>query len=110
MLLLWQIIRAFEGVRRPQDSKEDTMNKKVEIKISEFDYRGERNRFAKSVHDGCEYVSVDYQTNNYGGCSPCITKERIKSATENAKRVILGEGDIPVVKDERIIKTINEWF
>ena len=86
--------------------------KKVEITISNFDYNGERCRFA----EGCEkkgvseYTRVDYGTFGYGGASPCIDNKEVNNAIEHAKETIIKEGDIPIVNDERVKKVLTDWF
>ena len=66
------------------------MNDKVEIKIT-------KGNFDKSHKNGREYTSVDYDGRIYGGASPCITNEEVRSSIKQAEETIRKEGDKPVI-------------
>jgi len=87
------------------------MNKKVEITISENDFRGEPNHYVESVKNGAPYTSVDYGSNKgvkYGGGSPCDNLEEINSSVENAKAIIEKEGDKWIIVDKRDSATLKK--
>jgi len=66
------------------------------------------NFFCKSVNNGSEYTSVNFNAKNYGSASPCVTNEEINSAIQRCKDWIIMEGDKPIVKDKR--DNLNKWF
>jgi len=66
------------------------MKKKVKIILKDSNY-----------HNGEPYVSVSYDTNIYGGSSPCDNKEEIQKAIESASNNIRSNGDYPIITDER---------
>lgn len=88
--------------------------KKVMIKISEIcEITGEKHTFCESVQEeqgSKHFVSVEYSGSTYGGASPCTSEERIKDVIEHAKKSIIREGDIPFVNDERVKRTLSDWF
>ena len=66
------------------------MNDKVEIEITE-------RHFHKSHKGGRQYTSVGYNGKKYGGASPCITNEQVRSSIEHAEEAIKKEGDISFI-------------
>lgn len=71
------------------------MKNKVEIKI-------EKGNYHESVKGGCAYTSVGFSGKTYGSGSPCDTEEEVQQAIKRCMDTIKKEGDIPVIKDERI--------
>lgn len=84
--------------------------KKVIIKISELNYREERNKYHPSVNGGKEFTDVMYSSNIYGGCSPCDTKQEIKAAITDAKKTIKLHGDTYEVRDMRVKQDLTAWL
>lgn len=74
---------------------------KVKIIISTKDSDGNPWKFCDSVHDGAFFTDVSYGGHNYGGGSPCTSKEEIERSIKHAQETITREGDTPVVVDER---------
>ena len=80
------------------------MNDKVMIEVTEG------HNFVPSVYNGCAYISVKYGGKLYGGSSPCIDDEEVRSSIENAKEIIKEAGDIPILQDQRKKATLLNWF
>lgn len=83
------------------------MNKKVEIVVTDKDLDGLPLKYTET---GKPYVCVDYSGNTYGGGCPCDSEEEINNAINHAKTVISGEGDKPVVVDNRKQVKLSKWF
>jgi len=53
------------------------------------------------IYGGQLFTSVDYNGRIYGGAGSCNSEEEIQNSVAHAKKRIIGEGDIPIVKDLR---------
>lgn len=81
------------------------MKDKVKIVISDKDEEGNYHEF----DTGKRFIDVGFSAKIYGAGTPCISKEDIITAIANCKDMIIREGDIPIVEDNREKNTLAAW-
>lgn len=64
--------------------------------------------YRPTVKDGKEYTSVSCMSSSYGSGHPCDNEDEIQSAIKSCKEMIRGEGDIPILEDNRM--TLDRFF
>ena len=69
----------------------------------------EKSRYASGVNDEREFTSVYCTASSYGSGNPCDTPEEVESAIHHCKKLILDNGDIPVVDNKIETRTLEGW-
>ncbi|KKK80176.1 hypothetical protein LCGC14_2826110 [marine sediment metagenome] len=69
----------------------------------------EKSRYAPGVNDEKEFTSVDCTASSYGSGNPCDTPEEVEDAIRHCKKLIISQGDIPVVDNKIEARTLEGW-
>lgn len=89
----------------------DREPKRVHIIVTtKSELTGEPLRYTCHDKEGGCFTSVGFMASIYGSSCPCDTEEEVQRQIQSCKDLIIRNGDIPIVKDERQVVSLSKWF